>query len=51
MKLEYGKRWSIETYSTFKRVFGEYCMARDIKSITKEVISKVFIYNMLVNLR
>ncbi len=26
MKLEYGKRWSIETYSTFKRVFGEYCI-------------------------
>jgi len=47
----YGKRWSVETaYSTFKRTFGEYCMAKTIQNITKELATKAFIYNMLINL-
>ena len=48
---EYGKRWSVETaYSTFKRTFGEYCMAKTMKNITKELTTKAYIYNTLINL-
>jgi len=48
---DYGKRWSVETaYSTFKRTFGEFCMAKTMKNITKELATKAFIYNMLTNL-
>jgi transposase len=48
---EYGKRWSVETaYSTFKRTFGEFCMAKTMKNITKELTAKAYIYNMLINL-
>ena len=48
---EYGKRWSVETaYSTFKRTFGEHSMAKTMRNITKELIAKVHIYNMLINL-
>ncbi len=47
----YGKRWSVETaYSTFKRAFGEYCMAKTLKNITKELAAKAYIYNMIINL-
>jgi IS5 family transposase len=47
----YGKRWSVETaYSTFKRTFGEFCMAKTMKNITKELTAKACIYNMLINL-
>jgi len=48
---EYGKRWSVETaYSTFKRTFGEYCMAKTFRNITKELTAKAYIYNTLINL-
>ena len=48
---QYGRRWSVETaYSTFKRAFGEFCMAKTMKNITRELMTKVFIYNMLINL-
>lgn len=47
----YGKRWSVETaYSTFKRTFGEFCMAKTMKNITKELATKAYIYNILINL-
>jgi len=43
--------WIVEAaYSTFKRRFGEFCMAKTLKSIRKEPITKAFIYNMLINL-
>lgn len=33
---EYGKRWSVETaYSTFKRAFGEFCIAKTMKNIKR----------------
>jgi len=48
---QYGRRWSVETaYSTFKRAFGEFCMAKTLKSVRKEPITKASIYNMLINL-
>jgi len=47
----YGRRWMVETaYSTFKRAFGEFCLARTMKNIKKELTTKAFLYNMLVNL-
>jgi IS5 family transposase len=47
----YGGRWLVETaYSTFKRAFGEHCMARTMRNIAKELMAKATIYNMLVNL-
>jgi hypothetical protein len=47
----YGKRWSVETaYSTFKRTFGEFCMAKTMNNIEKEMMTKAYIYNTLINL-
>lgn len=47
----YGRRWSVETaYSTFKGAFGEFCMAKTLENIAKELVAKATIYNMLVNL-
>lgn len=37
----YGRRWSVETaYSTFKRTFGEFCMAKTLKNTAKELTTK-----------
>ena len=48
---DYGKRWSVETaYSTFKRTFGEFCMAKTMSNIEKEMTTKAYIYNTLINL-
>jgi len=48
----YGGRWSAETaFSTFKRLYGEYCMAKSMENITKELLAKAYIYNMLINLQ
>jgi len=48
---DYGRRWIAETaYSTFKRAFEEYCIAKTMKNITKELAAKAYIHNMLINL-
>ena len=40
----YGRRWTVETaFSTFKRVFGDYYMA-------KELTIKAYICNTIINL-
>lgn len=47
----YGRRWMAETaFSTFKRLFGEHSLARSMHCITKELVAKVYLYNMLVNM-
>jgi hypothetical protein len=47
----YERRWAVETaYSTFKRVFGEGCMAKTLENIARELTAKVALYNMLVNM-
>ena len=47
----YGRRWSAEAaFSTFKRLYGEYCMSKNMENITKELAAKAYIYNMLINL-
>jgi hypothetical protein len=46
----YGRRWAVETsYSTFKRLFGEHSLARNLENIARELAGKVALYNMLVN--
>jgi len=48
----YGRRWSAETaFSTFKRLYGEYSMAKNMETITKELSAKAYIYNTLINLQ
>jgi IS5 family transposase len=47
----YGRRWMVETaFSTFKRLFGEHSLARTLENIARELVAKVAIYNILVNL-
>ena len=47
----YGGRWAVETaYSSFKRLFGECSLARSFESIARELVGKVALYNMLVNM-
>jgi len=47
----YGRRWAVETvYSTFKRLFGEGCMTRTLENVARELVGKVALYNMLVNM-
>jgi len=47
----YGRRWSAETaFSTFKRLYGEYSMDKNMENIAKELMAKAYIYNMLINL-
>jgi hypothetical protein len=47
----YGRRWAVETaYSSFKRLFGECSLARSFEGIARELVGKVALYNMLVNL-
>jgi hypothetical protein len=45
----YGRRWSAET--AFKRLYGEYSMAKSMEDIAKELSAKAYIYNMLTNLQ
>ncbi len=47
----YGRRWAAETaFSSFKRLFGEHSLARSMDSIRNELVAKVSLYNMLVNM-
>jgi len=47
----YGRRWAVETaYSSFKRLFGECSLARSFENIVRELVGKVALYNMLVNM-
>ena len=47
----YSRRWSVETaFSTFKRLYGEYCMSKNMENIAKEMMAKAYIYNMIINL-
>jgi hypothetical protein len=37
------------TYSVFKRLFGELSLARSFESIARELVGRVALYNILVN--
>jgi hypothetical protein len=38
-------------FSTFKRLYGEYSMAKSMENISKELAAKAYIYNMIINLQ
>jgi hypothetical protein len=47
----YGRRWAVETsYSTFKRLFGELSLAKSFECVARELVGKVALYNVLVNM-
>jgi hypothetical protein len=51
MFMGYGRRWAVETaFSTYKRLYGEYCMSRSIENIERELKAKAYIYNTLINM-
>jgi len=51
-RMGYGRRWAAETaFSTFKRLYGEHSMAKNMGTIAKELAAKAYIYNMLINLQ
>jgi hypothetical protein len=48
----YGRRWAVETaFSTYKRLYGEYCMSRNKENIERELKAKAYIYNTLINMQ
>jgi hypothetical protein len=51
MFMGYGRRWAVETaLSTYKRLYGEHTMSRNIENIERELKTKAYIYNMLINM-
>ncbi len=42
--------WSGTAYSTFKRLFGECSLSRTLENIAHELVAKVALYNLLVNM-
>ena len=46
-KREYGKRWMAETaFSSIKRTYGEHVSATKFQNMVKEMIMKVYLYNL-----
>jgi len=46
-----GGRWAVGTVcSSFERLFGEHSLARGLECIARELVGKVALYNMLVNM-
>jgi hypothetical protein len=46
-KRGYGKRWMAETaFSSMKRTYGEYVSATRFQNMVKEMIMKVYLYNL-----
>ena len=46
-KRGYGKRWMAETaFSSIKRTYGEYVSATKFQNMVKEMIMKVYLYNL-----
>jgi len=47
----YGHRWDVEcTFSSFKRMFGEFARSKKFYNMANEMILKAHIYNCLVGL-
>jgi hypothetical protein len=47
----YGRRRAVEiAFSTYKKLYGEYCMSRNIENIEIELKTKAYIYNTLINM-
>jgi hypothetical protein len=44
-----SRRWAVETaFSTYKRLYGENTMSRNIENIERDLKAKAYIYNMLI---
>jgi hypothetical protein len=51
-KKNYGQRWAVESvYSSFKRTFGEYVMARKYCYAKKELVFKMKLLNAFISLK
>jgi hypothetical protein len=51
MFMGYGRRWAVETaLSTYKRLYGEHTMSRNIENIERELKTKAYIYNTLISM-
>jgi hypothetical protein len=49
MFMGYGGRWAVETaLSTYKRLYGEHTMSRNIENIERELKAKAYIYNIIL---
>jgi len=47
----YGRRWAVETaFSTYKRLYGEHTISRNIENIERGLKAKAYIYNTLINI-
>jgi hypothetical protein len=45
MVMDYGRRWAVETASsTYKRLYREHTMSRNIENIERELKTKAYIY-------
>ena len=50
-RVGYGLRWMAETaFSTFKRLFGEHVMARQLSNMIREMLLKASFYNLFTSL-
>lgn len=50
-KKGYGIRWMVEmAYSSFRRLLGECSLPRTLESIVHELVGKVALYNLWVNM-
>jgi hypothetical protein len=50
-RVGYGRRWMAETaFSVYKRLFGEYVMARSFSNMVREMILKASLYNLFMSL-
>jgi hypothetical protein len=46
-KRGYGKRWMAETvFSSMKRTYGEHVSATKIQNMVKEIVMKIYLYNL-----
>ena len=46
-RVGYGRRWVVEIFSAFKRIFGESVMARKWDNIVQKVLFKVSAWNRI----
>jgi hypothetical protein len=52
MFMGYGRRWAVETaFSTYKRLYREHTMSRNVENIERELKAKAYIYNMLISIQ
>jgi hypothetical protein len=48
---ELAEQYYCEKKVELKRPYEEYCMAKDVGSVTSELMAKAYLYSMLINLQ